>query len=84
MFHVNGDDPEAVALMLPVLAVDYRYTFFHRTNAFIDLVCFRRHGHNEQGGPFLVTQPLMYRKINVLDPGVPWTLCGKAGWRQVT
>jgi 2-oxoglutarate dehydrogenase E1 component len=65
VFHVNGDDPEAVAYSAR-MAVDYRYTF-HR-NAFIDLVCFRRHGHNEQDDP-LVTQPLMYRKINA-HPGV--------------
>ncbi|MGA7180169.1 MAG: 2-oxoglutarate dehydrogenase E1 component [Thiobacillaceae bacterium] len=65
VFHVNGDDPEAVATVARI-AVDYRYTF-HR-NAFIDLVCFRRHGHNEQDDP-LVTQPLMYRKINA-HPGV--------------
>ncbi|MGO9446379.1 MAG: thiamine pyrophosphate-dependent enzyme, partial [Thiobacillaceae bacterium] len=64
VFHVNGDDPEAVAFVARV-AVEYRYTF-HR-NAFIDLVCFRRHGHNEQDDP-LVTQPLMYRKINA-HPG---------------
>jgi 2-oxoglutarate dehydrogenase E1 component len=65
VFHVNGDDPEAVAFVARV-AVEYRYTF-HR-NAFIDLVCFRRHGHNEQDDP-LVTQPLMYRKIHA-HPGV--------------
>ena len=59
IFHVNGDDPEAVALVTQI-AMEYRQEC--KKDVVIDIVCFRKLGHNEQDEP-MVTQPLMYKKI---------------------
>jgi len=70
IFHVNGNDPEAVC-MVTEIALDYRMQF-HK-DVVVDIVCYRRLGHNEQDEP-MVTQPLMYKRIHQLP--TPSTLYG--------
>src|SRR6476661_2189661 len=59
VLHVNGDDPEAVVFATQI-ALDYRVQF--KKDIVVDIICFRKLGHNEQDTPAL-TQPLMYKKI---------------------
>ncbi|NMM28811.1 MAG: 2-oxoglutarate dehydrogenase E1 component [Glaciimonas sp.] len=59
VLHVNGDDPEAVVLATQI-ALDYRLEF--KKDVVVDILCYRKLGHNEQDTPAL-TQPLMYKKI---------------------
>jgi 2-oxoglutarate dehydrogenase E1 component len=64
IFHVNGEDPEAV-LRVARMAAEYRYRF--ASDVVIDLIGYRRHGHSEVDDP-TITQPLLYKKINSHPP----------------
>jgi len=65
IFHVNGDDPEAVVLVTRI-ALDFRMEF--NKDVVIDMVCYRKHGHSEADEP-MATQPVMYQHIRK-HPGV--------------
>jgi 2-oxoglutarate dehydrogenase E1 component len=60
IFHVHGENPEALAHVI-TLAADYRHTF--GKDVVVDLICYRRYGHNEGDEPYF-TQPQMYDRIN--------------------
>ena len=64
IFHVNGDDPDAV-VRVAALAVAYRYAF--HSDVVVDLVGYRKYGHSEVDDP-TITQPLLYKKIEAHPP----------------
>ncbi|MFL6196074.1 MAG: 2-oxoglutarate dehydrogenase E1 component [Thermoanaerobaculia bacterium] len=72
IFHVNGEDPDAVARVARI-AVDYRFAF--KSDVVVDLIGYRRHGHSEVDDP-TITQPLLYKKIQVHPP--LWKLYARA------
>lgn len=71
ILHVNANDPEA-AYFAALFAIDYRHKF--KRDVVIDLVCYRRHGHNEADEPS-ATQPVMYKVIKAME--VPYKIYAK-------
>ena len=74
ILHVNGDDPEAV-MFCARMAAEYRMRF--ASDIVLDIVCYRRHGHNETDEPAF-TQPVMYKAINATRPPAR---CTPKSWR---
>ena len=74
IFHVNGDSPQA-AIRVVQVAFDYRQKF--EKDVVIDMICYRRHGHNEGDDPSY-TQPILYRKIKE-HPSVAQAV-RRSGW----
>jgi 2-oxoglutarate dehydrogenase E1 component len=72
IFHVNGEDPDAVARVAR-MAIDYRFTF--KSDVVVDVIGYRRHGHSEVDDP-TITQPLLYKKIQSHPP--LWKLYARA------
>ncbi|HEY4587721.1 MAG TPA: 2-oxoglutarate dehydrogenase E1 component [Thermoanaerobaculia bacterium] len=72
IFHVNGEDPDAVARVAR-MAVDYRFAF--KSDVVVDVIGYRRHGHSEVDDP-TITQPLLYKKIAAHPP--LWKLYARA------
>jgi 2-oxoglutarate dehydrogenase E1 component len=72
IFHVNGEDPDAVARVAR-MAIDYRFAF--QSDVVVDLIGYRRHGHSEVDDP-TITQPLLYKKIAAHPP--LWKLYARA------
>ncbi len=77
VFHVNGDDAEALGYVIG-LAIDYRQTF--HGDVFIDVLCYRKYGHNESDEPRF-TQPLLYKSIDS-HPNPKRDLCAETGCRR--
>ena len=77
IFHVHGEDPEAV-VHAAGLALDYRQTYGR--DVVVEVICYRRHGHNEGDEPYF-TQPLMYEKIKNRPP-VSELYAGRRSWKR--